>query len=270
MRNLVLDVSGGRLLGECHDADGPVLLALHAGVADQRSWRDVVAILDGAVTVVTYDRRGYGQTLPSGSPFSHLEDLLRVLGRLGDDPIWVLGNSRGGSLALDAALTLPTRIAGLVLLAPAISGAPELPLDAATASLDAQVEQAFSDGDGAEANRLETWLWLDGPSSPEGRVGGAARELALDMNSTVIYNEDLQRGLELKSDVNAWRRLEEIAVPARVACGALDVPAIVENSRALAERLPRGEFELLPEVAHLPSVEAPSLVADLVARALSL
>ena len=28
-----------------------------------------------------------------------------------------------------------------------------------------------------EANRLDAWLWLDGPAQPEGQVGGDARVL---------------------------------------------------------------------------------------------
>lgn len=39
-----------------------------------------------------------------------------------------------------------------------------------------------------EVNRLETWLWLDGPSEPEDRVGGEARALALDMNAIILRN----------------------------------------------------------------------------------
>jgi hypothetical protein len=32
----------------------------------------------------------------------------------------------------------------------------------------------------AEINRLETWLWLDGPAQPEGRVAGPAHQPYLE------------------------------------------------------------------------------------------
>jgi 3-oxoadipate enol-lactonase len=54
-------------------------VALHAGVADRRCWRETIAYLSGGATVVSYDRRGYGETPPSSAPFSNLDDLLLVL-----------------------------------------------------------------------------------------------------------------------------------------------------------------------------------------------
>ncbi len=75
--------------------------------------------------VVAYDRRGFGETPGSESPFDHVDDLLAVLEAATDAPAWLVGNSQGGLIALDLALHSPERVAGLVLLAPAISGAPE-------------------------------------------------------------------------------------------------------------------------------------------------
>jgi pimeloyl-ACP methyl ester carboxylesterase len=40
-------------------------------------------------------------------------------------PCWLVGSSQGGKIALDFTLLLPDRVAGLVLLAPAVSGAPD-------------------------------------------------------------------------------------------------------------------------------------------------
>jgi pimeloyl-ACP methyl ester carboxylesterase len=98
----------------------------------------------------------------------------------------------GGELALDLALRAPDRVAGLILLAPAVSGAPEPSLDPDTQRLSDLIDQALAAGDLDELNRLETWLWLDGPSSREGRVGDPARALALAMNAIVIANGSVQ------------------------------------------------------------------------------
>ena len=92
----------------------------------------MAGLLAPELTVVAYDRRGYGQTPPSTEPFSHLDDLLAVIGHAGAGPVWLVGASAGGGLALDAALVAPHRVAGLVLLGTAVSGAPEPELDAAT------------------------------------------------------------------------------------------------------------------------------------------
>ena len=91
---------------------GPTVLLLHEAVADRRGWAEVAGLLAPELTVVAYDRRGYGQTPPSTEPFSHLDDLLAVIDHAGAGPLWLAGASAGGGLALDAALAAPGRIAG--------------------------------------------------------------------------------------------------------------------------------------------------------------
>ncbi len=56
-----------------------MVVLLHAGVADRRSWRPLSTPLGARLTAVSYDRRGFGDTGPATSPFSHLEDLAAVL-----------------------------------------------------------------------------------------------------------------------------------------------------------------------------------------------
>ena len=121
--------------------------------------------------------------------------------------MWLAGASAGGGLALDAALIAPRRVAGLVVMGTAVSGAPEPELDADTKRFDSLLEQAYAARDAQEINRLETWLWLDGPGQPEGRVGGPARKLALDMNAAIIGNGVPET--EGAAGVDAWHRLAE-------------------------------------------------------------
>lgn len=180
--------------------------------------------------------------------------------------VWLAGASAGGGLALDAALVAPGRVAGLVLLGTAVSGAPEPDLDPDTQRFDVLLDAAMAAGDLDGVNRLETWLWLDGPSSPEGRVGGEARALALEMNAIILRNgarEDAGG-----SGVDAWHRLGEIGVPVTVACGELDVPFLIARSREVAGRLRGGRYRQLPAMAHQPYLEQPGQVADLVLGAL--
>jgi pimeloyl-ACP methyl ester carboxylesterase len=243
----------------------PVVVLLHEGVSDRRGWREMAGYLAPMMTVIAYDRRGFGETAPSAGPFSHVEDLLAVLDQVADGPAWLVGASLGGGLALDTALTAPERVAGLVVLGSAVSGAPDPELDADTQRLDGLIDQATAAGDLDEANRLETWIWLDGPAQPEGRVTGAARSLALDMNAIIQRNavpEDAG-----PSGVDAWNRLDEVQVPVTIACGDLDVPYLITRSRELADRLPNARYHVLPGMAHQPYLEQPDKVAQLVVQA---
>jgi pimeloyl-ACP methyl ester carboxylesterase len=173
----------------------------------------------------------------------------------------------GGGVALDAALVAPERVAGLVLLAPAVGGAPEPELDAELAFFDERITAAVAEGDVDELNRLETWLWLDGPAGPEGRVGGEPRALALAMNEVILgYDVSEDAGA---SGVDAWSRVPEVRVPTTVACGDLDVAFLVARSRDLARRLPGGRHRVLEGMAHLPYLEQPAVIAELVSGAVT-
>ncbi len=156
---LVVSRGNARLVGERWLGSGPTVVLLHAGVTDRRSWQAVAAGLDGVATVVSYDRRSFGETAPSSTEsFSHVDDLLAVLDEVTDGPAWLVGSSAGGGVALDAAIAAPERLAGLMLFAPAISGAPEPELDPDTARFDCLLDKAIEAGDWDEQNRLEAWL----------------------------------------------------------------------------------------------------------------
>ncbi len=245
----------------------PVVVLLHEGVADRRGWRQTADLLAPGLTVVAYDRRGYGETPPSPGPFSHVDDLLAVLGQVADGPAWLVGASAGGGLALDATLTAPDRVAGLVLLGTAVSGAPQPELDADGERMMQLWDKAIAAGDRDELNRLDTWVWLDGPAQPEGRVSGPARDLALAMNAVIIANDVPEDAGS--SGVHAWDRLGEIEVPVTVACGDLDVPFVVSRSPELARRLPHGRYQTLPGRAHQPYLEDPAEVAQLIHEAVT-
>jgi pimeloyl-ACP methyl ester carboxylesterase len=258
---------GATLVGDRWSGAGPTIALLHAGVCDRRCWREVGEGLGAAgQDVVAYDRRGFGDVAPGGEPFRHVDDLLAVLDAVSPDaPAWVVGSSMGGAVALDAALEAPERVAGLVLLAPAISGDPgpdEEAYNAATNGLGGAIDAAWTAGEQEECNRLEVRLWLDGPAGPEGRVSGPPRELALDMNRIVIANGDLDA--DGSSGLDAASRVHEIAIPAIIACGELDVPIKLRRSAELADALANATYRSLPGRAHLPYLEAPDEIAALI------
>ena len=261
-------VNGTVLHGTGWAGPSPSVVLLHAGVCDRRSWDEAGDRLSTAHAVIAYDRRGFGDTEPGSSPFSHVEDLIAVLDAVTSGPAWLAGSSAGGEVALDTALLAPQRVAGLVLFAPAVSGvAQPAEYDAATQRLSDLVDIAVAAGDLAEANRLETWVWLDGPEGPEGRVSGPVRDLALAMHAIVLGNGDPENAG--RSSADAWNHLTQITVPVTVACGDLDLPFLINLSDDLADRLPAGHGRVLPGMAHLPYLEQPDLVAQVITEAIS-
>lgn len=123
-----------------------------------------------------------------------------------------------------------------------MSGAPAPELDSDTAHLDRLIDQAIDAGEVDEVNRLETWLWLDGPAQPEGRVDGAVRSLMLEMNRIILANGASEEAGA--SSVDAWNQLDRVNGPVTVACRGpgrqLPGRAEPQAGRALAPRAPPG------------------------------
>jgi pimeloyl-ACP methyl ester carboxylesterase len=244
-----------RIVGEGAGIGSPVVF-LHAGVADRRMWRQEMAALQGTHRVIAYDRRGFGETEAPEVPFSHVEDLAAVLDHLGCASATLVGCSQGGRIAIDFALLYPERVSALVLIAPAVSGAvspttypPEV------AERIEEIDEAEADHDLDRINALEAWLWLDGPTSREGRVEGEARDLFLEMNGVTLHHPEI--GEERKIPA-AYPRLGQLAMPVLVVWGDLDFEHIQRRSAHIAATAPKAQSFLMPGTAHLPNLEQPA------------
>ena len=257
---LVTTTDGCRLAATLSGPD-PRAVLLHPGVADRRVWAEVMTLLAPALPAVAYDRPGFGATPPAAVPFTHVGHLGALLDQAVPVPPLLVGNSQGGRIAIDFTLAHPSRVRGLVLIGTAVSGAPVVPLDGPLATLDSAIDAADAASDLDEVNRLEAHLWLDGPGSAEGRVGGAARERFLEMNRIALRAEG---GVPPDEPPSAWERLEEITVPVLVVLGELDADTINVRGRELAERIPGARLVELPGVAHVPALENPETLAALI------
>ena len=251
-------VDNALIRGEAAGFGVPVVF-LHAGVADRRMWAEQMRPLAAeGYHVVAYDRRGFGQTETADEPFSHVVDLEAVLDRLGLNAVILVGCSMGGALAIDFALEHPGRVVALVLVSTALSGDDrEVPDE--VAEIEEQIDYAAESGNVTRVNRLEARLWLDGPTSPEGRVSGPLRELFFDMNRIALEHPPLTH--EDRPDP-AMDHLRLIAAPVLLVAGALDGDDTLERHEDLADVLPEAFAVVIEDAAHLPSLEQPEAFND--------
>lgn len=253
--------SGSARLAYEESGSGPDVVFLHAGVADRRSWSPMTALLPDFRTLA-YDRRGFGATTAEPEEHSWVGDLVAVLDAAGIERCVLVGNSQGGRIAIDAALAHPGRVRALVLIAPAVSGAPEPPEHPPSVqALGHAIDIAEAAGDIDAVNRLEARLWLDGPESDEGRVGGALRSLFLDMNGIALRAAPSGPAIPAPP---AWPRLGDLRVPTLAVVGDLDLPHLRGRCEAIVGDRPEARLAVLPGVAHLPQMEDPARCADLV------
>lgn len=246
--------------------EGRLMIMLHAGVCDRRMWWSQLAAFSKSFQVAAYDRRGFGDTSYAPESHSRVRDLDAVMEALEADSAVLVGCSQGGRVAVDYALTHPDRVEGLVLVAPAISGAdgPDEYPEGIQRLMD-EIELATRAGDLEWLNRLHAHAWLDGPAQKEGRVGGNARLLFLDMNSIALRSQDPGK---LTGHTDAMRRFKDIRQPIEFISGELDFPHINERSEALSKANRRAHHSMMKGVAHLPSLEQPVQFNAVLKRAL--
>lgn len=241
---------------------GDPVVFLHAAICDRRMWHGQLHSVGTTNKAIAYDRRGFGETRAEPEEFSAIADLMTVMDVLGDSrPAILVACSNGGQIALDAALTHPTLVRGLVLISPSVSGAPVPVYPPEIAKLMLQAKEAQQAGDLDRVNAIKARLFLDGPLAPEGRVTGNVRQLFLDMDGLALRSPSVGTNLDA---IPAYDRLGEISAPLLVMSGDLDFRNIQERSRHVAASVMNGTHHALKGVAHLPSLEEPETIAALI------
>jgi len=104
---------------------GPLLMLIHGVACDSSFFREAAAILARDHTVITYDRRGYSESiedvseggLPDGSVSTQAEDAIRILDAVAGrgSKASVCGCSAGGVIALEIAAKYPERVSSLFI-----------------------------------------------------------------------------------------------------------------------------------------------------------
>jgi 3-oxoadipate enol-lactonase len=247
--------------GIAYDRAGPggalPVVLVHAGVADRRMWDPVWPALVADRDAVRLDLRGFGEssTRPPAA-LSPVDDVLETLAALGIGRCHLVGVSYGAGVALEVALTRPDPVASLLLVAPGGSLLAELTPDL----------RAFFEAEGAALDRgdldaaVEANLrtWVDGPSRAPGAVAPEVRALVAQMQRRAFeLTADWDDVEERELEPPALERLGELRVPTLVLLGALDLDAVHDAARRLADGVRGARLVEWPDTAHLPPLERP-------------
>src|SRR5687768_13632349 len=109
-----------------HDAtgDGPPVVLLHGLGLSRAVFGPILPALSARFRVLRLDLRGHGAS-PAPQPpvpYAHADDVVATLDALELARVDLVGQSLGGAVAVDLALSHPSRVGRLALLAPALSG----------------------------------------------------------------------------------------------------------------------------------------------------
>jgi 3-oxoadipate enol-lactonase len=241
---------------------GPAVVLIHAGICDSRMWDPQWGVLTREHRAMRLDLRGYGRSPLEPGPLCHGQDVLDAMDRHDFPQAALVAASMGGAVALDIALAAPERVGALALLDPALDGFTFSP---GLLARWEEEETAIERGDLDRAVELNVRLWVDGPERPPGSAPADVRALVTQMQRHA-FELQLAAGDGVEDrmlSTGMAQRLAEITAPALVLCGEHDVPDFREIAELLARSLPNGRAETVPGAAHLPSMEQPELVEDL-------
>jgi 2-hydroxy-6-oxonona-2,4-dienedioate hydrolase len=249
------NIDNAKIYYETEGAGMPLVM-IHAGVADSRQWNQEFTALAQSYQVIRYDMRGYGKSEPVDGEFSHMSDLVSLLRALEiRDPLVMMGCSMGGGLAMDFALTYPSRVKALIL---AGSGPSGLQLDVAIPPKFAEAEKAFEAGDLDLVAEIETQIWFDGIDRTPKQVNQEMRELLREMDRTALSHEVKQLGKRLpNTQTPAFDRLGDLDIPVLIIVGAHDTPYILAAADYMMEKIQSAKKVIIEDAAHLANMDQP-------------
>ncbi len=242
-----------------HRVDGapgaPALVLTGSLGTDLSMWDPQIAELSERFRVVRYDLRGHGQSHVPPGPYSMAElggDLLALMDELEIERAPLCGLSIGGMVSLWIAAHAPERVERLVLFCTsAYLGSAYAERAAAVRErgiepiADAVVERWFTPGFDPEiVGRFRSGLC----ATPREGYAGCCEAIA---------------GMDLRGD------LASIRAPALVVAGAEDPATPPEHGEAIAEAIPGAEFAVIPDAAHLATVQQPQRATELIQRGAS-
>jgi pimeloyl-ACP methyl ester carboxylesterase len=242
----------------------PVFLLLHGFGSSLYSWDAVMEPLSQVGTVIAFDRPGFGLTerpldwegRNPYSPEAQLELVTGLLDHFRVQQAFLVGNSAGGTAAMQAALAHPERVAGLVLVAPAVysgGGTPAWVRPLLTTPQMRHLGPLVARQIQARSPELIALSW----HNPDLLT---SQTLALYQKPFQVENWDraLWEFTLASRPSGLAEKLEQFSLPVLVVTGDDDRVVPTAESVRLASELPNARLSVIGNAGHVPHEERPA------------
>jgi pimeloyl-ACP methyl ester carboxylesterase len=228
-------------------------------------WLPVLPLLAKHYQVISFDRRGFGQS-PCDPDFDlELSDIDALLTHLQTQKGVLVGMSQGGRIALRYAVTRPERLAALVLQGMQLDGFEAQGSAAEHIPLDRYVELM-------EQNRRDEVerLWLSHPLTKIPPGAASIAQLLRAMTATYPA-KDLNHAVlaKMKSGIKVAERLSLVTCPTLVVEGESEIPALKKVADKLLADIPNVRRMTLGGGGHLISLLEPHQFSEALLNFLS-
>jgi pimeloyl-ACP methyl ester carboxylesterase len=232
---------------------GPALVLLHGIGSGSAGWLFQLETLKG-YRLIAWDAPGYGESenlpIEKPKPADYAQALHEFLDRLLLKDVMLVASSLGCLMAGAYAAARPERVRGLILLGPAGGYAGD------EARTEERLRQ-FDDlgAEGLAEKRAPTVVANDSPPIALELSRWTQRRVSRDAYRRAVYC--LGQG-NLALDARKFQK------KVLVACGTEDRITPEAGCKSIAGAYPRGEYLSLPGLGHVPHIEAPERVNEII------
>lgn len=233
--------------------DKPTLVFANSLGSDFRIWRDVIVRFVGEASIITYDKRGHGLSDLGHSQTmdDHVSDLAALLDHLGEQHAIVCGLSIGGLIAQGLYHARPDLVGALILCNTGLKiGTPEL--------WNMRIEAIETKGIAAISDDILS-RWFTKPfrdENPE-QIAGYANMLTRTLKQGYMGACAAIRDTDLRGQA------ADIDVPTICIAGDQDGSTPSDVVKEMAHAIPNAFFEEIKACAHIPTVEQPEILTEI-------
>lgn len=273
--SLFVEVNGLKVHYKMRGTGEPVFVLLHGFGASLYSWNAVLEPLGALGTVIAYDRPAFGLTerplkWEGESPYSpqaQVDLLLGLLDHFGVQRAILVGNSAGGTVAMNFYLQHPERVQALILVSPAVyagGGAPSAIRWLLRTPQMRHLGPLIARQIQTRGPELIELAWYDPSRITKETLSLYKKPLQVENWDRALWELTLA---SRKSDLAT--RLSEFTLPVLVVTGEADRIVPTADSVRLAEELPQATLVVIPQAGHVAHEEQPEEFLQAVKRFLT-
>ncbi len=241
--------------------EGPPVVMLHGLTSNLTALQPEIERLSQSFEVIAVDSRGHGRSdKPARYTLQdHIDDVVGIMDALNLDTVDLIGTSAGSYIAQGVASQQPQRIRKLVLIVPKSNGK--------TSSVARFIAQHEDEVRGMSHDEIQALVLsrIFAPSTPQSvKEAQAIRSQQQAGQGLTLDAQQAEAASQALAGFDFRPVLAQITAETLVISGRHDILNPPEEGHLIAELIPNTRLEILEHSGHLPNVEEPERLLDLI------